>query len=113
VNAIPRLASVQLVHAAFVGPFAPGQALVMKRHQMRGAIEHGYVYDAAFACRGSLEQGAKNTDHHESTAAAIVANNIKRNAGGAVFGADRMQGAGESDVIDVVSSPQGQRPVLT
>src|SRR5208282_1458498 len=70
------------------------------------------VDDLAPSRFSRLEQRADDAESQIHRAAAEIPDKIERRDRGAILSTDRMQSARHGDVVDVVSSSAGQRPLL-
>ncbi len=112
VGVVERGVPVEQVLLAPVGPPAlPAQA----PHQLdeqRGAVHHRRVDDLALPGALCLPERGQHADDEQHRAAAVVADQVQRRHRALPGPADRVQRAGERDVVDVVSGAGGERPVL-
>ena len=77
-----------------------------------GAVDHGGVDHLALAAALGVEQAAHHAEGEEHAAAAEVAHQVQRRHRRLAGPADRLERAGERDVVDVVAGPRRVRAVL-
>ena len=82
------------------------------RRQQRGAVDHGGVDDLALARTAGLDQGGAHAEGEQHPAAPEVADQVERRDRALSRPADRVEGAGEGDVVDVVAGGRRVGPVL-
>ncbi len=81
-------------------------------HQQRGPVDHRRVDDLTEAGRLRLEQRAHHAESEQHSAAAEVADQIERRDRCLTLPTDRVQRAGERNVVDVVAGAAGIGAVL-
>ena len=112
VGVVERLAGVEQVRAALVGPQAlPTEAPDHVRERER-AVDHGGVDHLPLPRRLAFHEGGEDPEHEEHRAAAEVADHVQRRHRAVVGPSDRVQHTGQRDVVDVVAGRLGERSVL-
>ena len=89
-------------------PTIPKKAIISEA----APVHHGCVHNLAPARVAGLQQGANHPESEVHAAAAEVANEVERQNRGLALPADVVQGAGQRDVVDVVTSSGGVRTLL-
>ncbi len=82
------------------------------RHQRRGSVHHGGVHHLALARALALEERAGDAVGEQHAAAAEVAHQVERRHRRLAAAPDRLEGARQRDVVDVVPGGVGHRAVL-
>ena len=89
-------------------------------HQERGAVGHRGVDNLALAGASALEKRGDDAEGEQHAAAAEIADQVERRRRAPALFADRVQGGGQRDVVDVVTGrmregsglpPAGHAPV--
>ena len=106
-------AAVEHVRAAVVLPHAGAVHADHGRQQERRTVGHRGVDDLALARLLRLQQTGDDAQGEEHAAAAEVAHQVERRHRPAAVVADRVEHAGEGDVVDVVTGGVGDRAVLS
>ena len=104
-------AAVEHVALALVAPQACARHAVDPAEQQRRAVDHGGIDHLALAGALRLEQAADHAEGQQHAAAAEITHEVERRHG-LVLAADRMQRAGQRDVVDVVAGRLGERAFL-
>ena len=112
VDVVPRSPGIERVFAALVGPQTGAHQAVGKGKKRGRAVNDRGVDDLALSRLFRLEKRANNSEGQIHSAAAKITDKIERRDRAALLATDRMQSSGHGDVIDVVSSGAGQRPLL-
>ena len=82
---------------------------VEHRHQHGRAVDHGGVDDLALARTARVSSSAAHdAEGEQHAAAAEVADEVERRDGRLARAADRVERAGEGDVVDVVAGGRGR-----
>ncbi len=112
VGVVEGHAGVEQVGAALIGPQA--HALHAPDHVRQGqrAVDHGGVDDLSLPRALPFHQRGQHAEHQEHRAAAEVADHIQGRHRPLAPVADRVQHAGQRDVVDIVPGAIGQRAVL-
>ena len=104
VHLVVEGAGVEQVGAALVVPDAHGAERVEHRHEQRGAVDHRAVDHLALARARGLEQRRTRCRRRASMPPPPKSPTRLSGGGGWLAGtADRLEGAGERDVVDVVA----------
>ena len=103
--------AIEHVGTALILEPAPGHRKE-HRHQRRRPVDHGRVDHLAFAGARRFEQSAYQAVREEHPAAAEIADQVERRHRLAAGFADRVQGARQSDVVDVVTRRVRNRAFL-
>ena len=111
VDAVERRAAVERVGLALVAPETFRLERVGHRHQQGDAVGHRGVDDLAAPGALSLQERADDAEGQRHRAAAEIAEQVERRRR-RLSRADRVQRAGERDVVDVVAGGLGERPAL-
>ena len=82
-------------------------------HQRGGAVDHGGVDHLALAALGRLQQRAHDAVGEVHAAPAEVADQVEGRHRRLALAADVTEGAGQRDVVDVVTGGLGVRALLT
>ena len=112
VDGVEVAASVDRVPPALVLPGAGREHAVHHGHEGGGAVGHRRVDHLALARALRFEQAAHHAEREVEPAAAEVADEVEGGDGGAAPRADRVQRAGEGDVVDVVPGRVGDGSFL-
>ena len=111
VGVVERRAAVEEVARPPVLPQPDAEHPVDHRDQGARAVDHRRVDHLAPAAGRPLEQRREDPDDQEHRAPAEVRPHVQRRHG-LVRGTDRVQGAGQAEVVDVVPGPRRERAVL-
>jgi hypothetical protein len=82
------------------------------RHHHRAAVDHRRVDDLSLTAAGRLQQTAHDAERQQHPAAAEVADHVQGRGGWLAEAPEVREGAGQRDVVDVVSSRGGVGPLL-
>jgi hypothetical protein len=82
-------------------------------HQQRSTVDHRRVDDLTLTGDGPLHQRRADSEGQEHASATEIADEIQRRSWGLARSTDVRLGAGEGDVVDVVTGPGGERSLAT
>src|SRR6266508_4596181 len=112
VHAVEGGAAVEQVDAALPAPQPEPGELVDHGGEQRAAVEDGRVDHLAAAGAAGLQQGAGDAEGEQHAAAAEVAEQVERRQRRLATAAERVQRAGEREVVDVVAGAVAQWALL-
>ena len=104
-------AAIKQIRFALIFPVAASAHVVKERAEIGCAIGHRDIDHLALAGGAGVDQGRKHAGDQEHRAAAIVGAEIERRHR-SLFWPDRVEQAGESEIVDVVACGLGQWPIL-
>ena len=109
IHAVKVGGTVEQIVLATVAPRAGRNHPEIWRQQGCHAVDHRNVEDLALTRLAGFEDRAEHSDREQHSAAAVVADQIQRRHRG--FGrADAVQGAGQRDVVDVMTGCPAKGP---
>ena len=112
IDVVPGRATIKGVDAALIEPLSATQTAVHHRHEARRAFAHRRIDDLPPPGGARFVKCAGDAECQIDGAAAKIANQIERWRWPLALATDRMQGTRQSNVIEIVASGLGQRPVL-
>src|SRR6185295_17779566 len=112
IDTVERRAAIEEIAATFHLPRTGCGESVENRHQRSCAFHHGRIDDLPFARSIALEKRGEDAECKIKRATAIVADQVERRQRCTVFRADRVQSAGERNVVEVVARSLRKRTVL-
>jgi hypothetical protein len=112
VGPVKRSAAVEPVRLPAVVPRADLSQSVEVRPQQGDTVDHGGVEDLPSVRARCLKQASHDPEREEHPAAAEITDEVEGRHRAALRRADRVQQAGDREVVEVMTGSRRQRPLL-